>query len=259
MLPSMFKREAQMGRGISRGLVVFFAGLLAGLSAGVGVNAFSGEETPLRIEALAGHCKHRLGPDSSWHYQYGGYQTNMDMTPNCIQAGLSYLPFKYRDLRLGFRVAYVDLGDIKAHNTFPVDEKEYFRAREAGEPVNSATARYQGQGGARGLTLGLASEYPVGPFKIGPEAGAAFLYARWSVMVADGVQDISPGCRYDWSCANGWKVTPYFGVTARYEWLEVSFRRYANVHASRTERRDYFIGPYTGPVDSVMVGISIPL
>ncbi len=248
-----------MGRSISRDLAMLLAGLVFGLTGAIGVNAVSGEESPVRLELLGGHCKHRLGPDSTWHYQYGGYQTNMDMTPNCIQAGLSYLPFKWGDLRFGGRVAYVDLGKITAHNTFPIDEKEYFRARDAGEPVNSAEGRYQGLGGARGLTLGLASEYPVGPFKIGPEVGAAFLYARWAVMVPGEVQDISPGCRGDWSCANGWKVTPYIGVTARYEWLEVSFRRYANVRASQRDNKDYMIGPYTGPVDSVMVGISVPL
>ncbi len=235
------------------GLTCFLLGLAGGMGAMVRA------ESPIRMEVSGGHCKHRLGPDSSWHYQYGGYQTNMDMTPNCIQAGLSYLPFQSGNFKYGLRLAYVDLGKIKAHNTFPIDEKEYFRAREAGETVNSAEGRYQGQGGARGLTLGFASEYPVGPFQIGPEFGAAFLYARWSVMVPGEVKDISAGCRHDWSCADGWKITPYAGVVARYEWVTVSWRRYANVRASQADVKDYFIGPYTGPVDAVMVGISIPL
>ena len=210
-----------------------------------------------RLELAGGHCQHRLAPDSSWHYGYGGYQTNMDMTPNCIQAGVSFLPFKAGDLKYGLRIAYVDLGKIKAHNTFPVDEPEYFRARAAGDAVNSAEARYQAEGGARGLTFGLASEYPVGPFHVGPEVGAAFLHTRWSVMLADAQKDLTPGCRGDdWACANGWKVTPYLGATVRYEWLQFTYRRYANVHASRG---GYMIGPYTGPVDAVMIGVSVPL
>lgn len=218
------------------------------------------EEPSLRLEAMGGQCQHRLAPDSSWHYQYGGYEINMPLRVRCLQLGLSVMPFGSGDLRWGFRVAYVDLGKIEANNTYPVNEQAYFDAKDSGTEVQSETARFHGQGGARGLTLGLASEYRVWRhLRVGPEFGAAGLYTRWHTQF-NHAQAVNEGCRTnDWACADGLHWTPYAGLTVRWEWLQVSARRYFNVLTSQSEKNPLFTGPTTGPVDSIMVGLSIPL
>ncbi len=239
------------------GLTCFLLGLAGGMV------AVSNAE-PVRVEALGGQCKHRLAPDSSWHYQYGGYETNMELSMKCAQLGFSFLPYEYRNLKWGYRFNYVHLGHVKADNTFPLDEKEYFRAKETGTQVNSPTARFRGQGSTKGITVGLASEYPVLGLHVGPEVGIAALYSTWHTDIAkeSWTTYAAPltGCRADdWACADGWKATIYMGLTLRYGWLSVSARRYENVHASQSEKNPLFIGPTTGPVDTLMIGLSIPL
>lgn len=235
------------------GITCFLLGVAGGMA------AFSNAEPTTRVEILGGSCQHRFAPDSSWSYrEWGNYETNMDLSPKCYQLGVSYLPFQLKGWDWGFRAAYVDLGRIDADNTFPVNEPEYFRAKETKTPVNSPTERFQGTGGARGLTLGLATERKVGPLHVGPEGGLALLYSRWHVESPD-VVAILNGCRSDWACADGWKATAYVGLTARYGWLMVSARRYLNVRASQAQDNPLYIGPTTGPVDAVMVGLSIPL
>lgn len=222
--------------------------------------AHADDEGSLRLELMGGQCQHRLAVDASWHYEYGGYETNMNLRPKCLQLGISVMPFKYRDLRWGFRVAYVDLGKIIADNTYPVDELEYFHAKDEGREVNSETARFHAQGGARGLTIGLASEYPLWrELQVGPEIGAAGLYTTWHTQF-NHAQAVNEGCRtVDWACADGLHWTVYAGVTVRWQWLMISARRYFNVLTSQSEKNPLFIGPTTGPVDSILIGLSIPL
>jgi hypothetical protein len=234
------------------GLTCFLLGLAGGMAA---ISNADG----IRLEVSGGNCKHRFAEDSSWSYRdWGSYETNYDLTPECLQIGASWMPWSVGKLKYGVRLAYVDLGKIGGDITYPVDEPEYFRAKETRTPINSETARLHGQGGSRGLTLGIASEYPVGPFWIGPETGVAMLYSTWRTTF-NHAQAVNEGCRQDWACADGWHATLYAGATLRYEWLFLSYRRYANVHASQSEKNPLFIGPTTGPVDSVLVGLSIPL
>lgn len=244
------------------GITFFLLGLVAGMG------AVSTADSNIRVEVAGGQCRHHLAADASWSYRdWGSYQSNMELQPSCLQAGVSWMPYwkGFGKTRLGLRIAYVDLGNITADNTFPLDELEYFRAKETKTPVNSPTYSFHGNGGSRGMTMGLASEFPLAwGIHVGPEAGAAFLYSRWNAYFPNQEEE-SPvgGCGKGWACANGWHATAYAGVTVRYEWLQISARRYFNAHASNTNSPDtrsaLFIGPTTGPVDSILIGISIPL
>jgi hypothetical protein len=217
------------------------------------------DEAALRVEIAGGICKHRLAEDSAWSYrEWGDYDTNIRLDPKCYQFGFSYLPFTFKHLRWGIRAAYVDLGRLDADNSYPIDEAEYFRAKATRTPVNSETGRFQATGGSRGITLGLAAEYPVGPLRIGAEIGGAGLYSTWHLDF-NHAQAVNEGCRQDWACADGWNGTWYIGMTARAEWLFVSLRQYQNVHASQRSDNPLFIGPTTGRVTQVVVGLSVPL
>lgn len=238
-----------------RTAVIATSCFLLGLVAGMGAISSASD---IRFEAMGGTCQHRLAQDASWSYrEWGNYETNMNIKPACYQLGVSWMPKWGGETRLGLRISYVDLGKITADNTFPQDEKAYFQAKESGTPVNSTTSRFQGHGGTRGITYGLASEFPVGPLQVGPEAGAAWLFSRWKAFFPDKEEERS-GCGIGWSCADGWHATMYVGATVRYEWLMFSYRRYFNAHASKASENPLFIGPTTGPVDQFVVGLSIP-
>lgn len=234
---------------------------LLGLAGGMGLISHAGDYQDFRIEVLGGTCQHRLAQDASWSYrEWGDYQTNMQLNPDCLQAGFSWMP-KWKELgghRMGLRFAYVNLGKIVAHNTFPADEPEYMNAKAEGRPINSPTSAFEGHGGSKGITYGLASEFNVKGVHVGPEAGIATLYSKWRAYFWNNEEEVF-GCGVGWACADGWHSTLYAGMTVRYEWLMFSTRRYFNVHASQAEKNPLFIGPTTGPVDTFLVGLSIPL
>lgn len=222
---------------------------------------FGKSESSVRIEGSVGYCQHHLAPDSSWSYRdWGQYQTHMNIKPKCGQLGLSILPFESGGVKLGFRVAYVDLGTIRADNTYPVDEPAYFHAKETGTPVKSETARFQGVGRSRGLTLGLAAESRAYGIDVGGEGGLALLRNTWHVEFPGGATT-QAGCRTDWACADSNQVTPYVGVNVRYGYVFLSVRKYMSVHASNSGEgiRSLFIGPTAGPTVQATVGLSIPL
>ncbi len=231
--------------------------VLFGLILGIGHTAHS-QESNTRFELLGGQCKHHLGPDSNWHYGYGGYETNVNLKPNCGQVGLSTIPFEKAGWKWGFRGAFVTLGPTDTEITYPVCETCYFTAKATGTAVEGETARLQATGRARGLTLGLATEKKFGPIHVGPEAGIAALYTEWHTQY-NHAQAVADGCRTaDWACADGLKFNPYVGVTARYKWVEVGVRAYFNVRASQAQENPQFVGGTDGNVYAFLAGVSIP-
>jgi hypothetical protein len=262
------------------GITCFFAGLITA----VGITSFAqfknaapraqrapamssepavaASATGLRLEGALGRCRHHLAPDSSWSYrEWGTYENNMQVQPHCFQVGIVVLPYEWNSVKWGFRAAYVDLGRVTADNTFPLDEPEYFRAKDTRTPINSPTGRFHGYGTHRGLTLGLAAEKPMLGLDFGVEAGLALLRNTWHVNLPG--MSAMVGCREDWACADGNQITPYFGVNARYKIFYVSVRQYMSVHASNARMNvphsDLFTGPTSGPVTQVTIGVSIPL
>lgn len=234
-----------------------FAFFLAGLLVAIGITSRS---EGVRLEGAAGHCRHRLAPDASWSYrEWGNYQTSMELNPACYQIGLSYLPLELYGVKFGIRGAFVNLGRVTADNTFPTDEKEYFRAKETRTAVQSDTGRFQGYGTSKGFTLGLAAERRRYGLDFGAEAGIALLRNTWHVNLPGFGSAVLNGCRDDWACADCLNGTWYVGVNARYQYLFVSIRRYANVHASQAGRNPLFVGPTDGPVTQITAGISFPL
>lgn len=230
------------------------AALLGLILAGV---FFAAHAEGINLEATGGQCNHRLAPDASWHYEYGGYQNKMRLNTNCLQLGISVLPYEWDGVKWGFRAAYVSLGSVRADNTYPTDEPAYFRAKDSGTPVQSATGRYQGNGSTKGFTFGLAAEEERFGLRLGAEVGLAVLRSTWHVDYPDG--RAIAGCRGDWACADSTHATYYFGVNARYKYLFLSVRQYANAHASNAKANPLFVGPTTGPVTSVTLGVSVAL
>jgi hypothetical protein len=213
-------------------------------------------DAPVRLEATAGVCKHGLAPDASWSYrEWGNYENKMRLNPACYQLGVSYLPLDWDGVKVGIRGAFIDLGRVTADNTFPVDEPEYFRAKDTRTPVRSATGRFHGNGTHKGFSLGLAAETHWLVFDVGAEGGLALLRNTWHVNLPG--MSAMVGCREDWACADGNQITPYVGVNARYKMFYVSLRQYVSVHASNCEKNGLFIGLTSGSVRQLTAGVSL--
>lgn len=212
----------------------------------------------IRLEAAGGTCRHQLAPDASWSYrEWGNYETKMELKPACYQVGLLWLPYQFDEIKWGGRISYVELGTITADNTYPVDEPAYFRAKDTRTAVQSATARFHGDGRSKGFTIGLAAETRALGLDWGAEVGLAFLRSTWHVDWPDG--RVVGRCRSDWACADGNQITPYIGVNARWKYLFISIRQYTSVHASQSDANPLFIGPTSGSVVQATAGISVPI
>lgn len=226
--------------------------LMLGLVIGVLISASSADD--MRAEAGLGVCRHHLAADASWRYAYGNYQTDMRLSPECGQLSLAWLPIERGRARFGLRASYVDLGSVRANNTFPSNEQAYFVAKDTRTAVASSTSSFTGTGTANGFTVGPAVERSfTRDVSMGLELGVAYLYTTWHVTSLNGMQTAP------WEYADGWTRSLLGGVNARWKWLFASVRVYANVHASRANVNYQYIGPTSGPLVQGIVGVSIPL
>jgi hypothetical protein len=206
--------------------------------------ALAENHDPLRFELQAGACKYHLAPEGSWWYE--GYQTDVKLTVPCHQFGISWLSVKRGTWRFGIRGSYVDLGEVKANNDFPAVED----GSQNDNRVNPA--------GARGWTIGPVAERSFGRWTVSGELGAAHLWTWWHVTQAS--IDGTP-VNINWRYADGYKWTSYLGLGAHYSinkaWrVDLTGRRYSQVHASQAEVNSQYVGIFSGPVYSLMLGVS---
>ena len=218
-----------------------------------------------RIEGAYGVCKHSLANEGSWHYD--GYEKNMQLRPACYQFGASWLR-QTGAWGTGLRLAYVDLGKVKADNEFPIVEDggpDDHRVNNDCQYAKTGSyarckGRFQGEGSTYGISLGPIVERNLGPVTLGAETGVYSYRSSW--VVRDGhVQCTSPDCSMsntgEWDYARGTHQTWYAGASARVHWLTVGVRRYANVHASQAAKNPGYIGMTSGPVWQFAVGGNI--
>jgi opacity protein-like surface antigen len=207
-----------------------------------------------RLEAGLGACRYSLAQEGSWWYD--GYRTDTKLTTPCHQVGLSWLPAVTGGWKLGGRLAYVNLGTVKANNSFPaVEDGSYHDNR-----VNpkGPVGEYSGRGGASGVTLGPVAERSYGAWTLSGEAGVAYLRTYWHVddaSIEGEKQDIN------WRHADGNKWTWYAGLGTHYDltkhWrADLTFRYYGRVHASQAQTNYQYIGLFGGPAYTVLVGAS---
>jgi hypothetical protein len=239
---------------------------LLGLAGGIG--AISHSQT-LRLEIGAGVAKHQLAPEGSWWYE--GFDTKTKLLTGSYEAGLAWFPIQRGDWLIGGRAGYFNTGTVKAQNSFPIFEDRTNRDARVNpvcdkQTYEGCTGKFSGQGKASGWYIGPAVEKSFGKdWSVGGEIGAFFYSSAWTadtlrVFDNDGTEFTPPGQEhYGWDNARERHVTPYAGLNARYQWVYVSTRVYGNVRAARTDVNPEFVGMTSGPVWSVMAGLSIPL
>ena len=208
--------------------------------------ALPGFTQELRVEATAGQCTHRLAEDTNWHYELGGYETNMGLKPNCWNLSGVWM----MDKTFGWKAGVVDLGSVRANNTYPLPEQAYFDAKNNHTAIDATTYRFQGNGHSRGFTFGPVFEAKHKDFAVRSEAGVAVLYNTWHAWTA---------AAGTWDYADSWNSTWYVGGSVRYKYLMAGVTLFRNVHASNANLNPLFIRPTTGPVVQTTVGVSIPL
>ncbi len=241
------------------GLTCFLLGVAGGMG------AFSSAEPTVRLEAALGATKYRLSDDSNWHYSYGStYAQKMELQAKSYQLGVSWWPkrAKFGDTSFGLRGAFVDFGKYTLDNEYPACEPCYFKAKEDKTAAPEGKGRFQGQGGSKGLTFGLAAEHKVWKLYPGAEIGMAALYSTFHTGISH-EQAVMEGCGRKWACADGLTWTWYVGASLRFERASVSIRRYDNVRASNASSDHplsaLFVGPTAGALRGVYVMYSHPI
>lgn len=244
------------------GLTCFLAGIITAIG-------ITSQAQSLRLELSAGISKHALAPEGTWWYS--GFDTNAKLVTPGYTAGLLWTPIKKGDWLLGARVGYADLGRVRATNSFPVYEDGTHRDARVNPSCNrttleGCTGKFDGSGKTKGWYLGPAFERDFGGgVALGGEIGVYRYRSAWvagNVRIEDGNggEFIPPAFDgFTWNSANGEHTTSYVGANARWNYLYVYARRYSMVHASQVEVSHDFIGMTSGPVWTVMVGLSIPL
>ena len=218
----------------------------------------------LRLELGAGVATHQLAPEGSWWYD--GFQTKTKLLTSAYQVGMLWTPIKSGAWSFGGRAGYANLGTVQSWNSFPIFEDGSHRDSRVNPNCNKHTLEgcvgaYNGQGKASGYYFGPAAERDFGGgVAIGGEVGAIKYKSAWTADQVRGVEsDGEPFCAFggDWDYARGYHWTSYIGAHARWQWLQISARRYSSVMASRAEINPMFVGMTSGPVWTVMLGASI--
>jgi hypothetical protein len=221
----------------------------------------------LRLELAAGVAHHRLAPEGSWWYD--GFERETKLTVPSFSAGVLWTPIEWKRYRFGLRAGYVDLGTVTASNSFPIVEDHSAADARVNPTCNrttlaGCTGKFKGTGWAHGWYLGPAAERDFGRFTLGAEAGLLYYKSAWiatDFKVADEKGVFIPG-DWDgmrWDQIEAWHGTSYAGLNARWRALFVTGRVYNDVHAADTNKGKDFIGMTSGPVWSVLAGISWPL
>ena len=211
---------------------------------------------PLRFEAQMGRCKQGLTPDGAWWSS--SYPTDIDRTPQCYSLGLSQMPWKHNNTALGWRVAYVDLGKVKADNQFTYLEPQ--QPGVSGENCDSTTLQgCRGRAGitqkTQGISFGPVAEWSWGDLTLGIEGGGYYYYGVFETTVTStpDVTKVNP-VHYKWGSRH---LTGYFGATARYEYLFSTFRTYSRVFADE-EGHGNFTGLANGRAWQATIGVQVP-
>lgn len=240
------------------GLTCFLLGILGGMGA-------IGRADGLRLELGAGVSRYSLAPEGSWWYD--GFDTKNKLVVRSYQAGLAWLPLKSGAWSYGAKVGYANLGTVQSWNSFPIFEDGTHRDSRVNPNCNRSNLEgcvgsYNGQGKSSGYYFGPAVERAFGgEVSLGAEVGVYSYKSSWTADSVRGIENGEVWCAFggDWDLARARHVTSYLGATARWEWLQLSARRYSSVHASRAEIDPMYVGLTSGPVWTVMVGLSIPI
>jgi len=239
------------------------AGFLAGLSVALTINSYS----QIRIEGAAGVSKHSLAPEGSWWYD--GFEKHTELNTPSWMLGVAYFPGHRSKWNLGLRGGYSDLGTVKASNQFPIHE-DFSTADARVNPncdrqtLSGCTGKFTGRGPTKGWYFGPVLERDFGDWTLGAEVGAFYYHSKWVATewkAVDSQGEFIPDgwLGMQWNQIDKTHVTSYVGASVKWRSVFVLARRYSQVHAADTEKDSQLVGMTSGPVWSVMAGLSLEI
>jgi hypothetical protein len=209
---------------------------------------------PLRIEGQLGKCKYGITEIGGWWNDM--YPTDIDPRDQCFQIGLSRIERSYSWANVGWRVAYVNLGTLRAQNTFAgLDEQQFTRFDRS--KCNRRTWRNcvfdaEFSDEAKGFTLGAIAERNFSGVTLGADVGLFIYEGTAEIHLRHQGKPLRP------INISGVTATPYLGITASYGYLLASFRAYASV-TSHKHGCGGCNGLAQGTALSGLIGFQIPL
>ena len=210
---------------------------------------------PLRLEAQGGFCKQGVQGDGIWWSSL--YEHEIDLRSECWQFGISKAPWAYNNWKLGWRTAYVDLGEIKANTVFTMLEPQY---KTDGLDCDKHTmegclGRGIIEGRTRGVSIGGLAEHKLGDWRLGIEGGSYVYYSRFDVVInSEPVPGKFAAQKQSWGDI---LVSPYLGLTANYAYFFATTRVYTVVQAHE-HGCGGCSGITGGSAYQIMVGIQVP-
>lgn len=196
--------------------------------------------TETRAEASAGRCDITGRVEGSW-WLGDSFEVER-MMPSCWQVGVSQVGPDWHGNRLGWRAAFVDLGQDSLHE----------EAWGGAGPQPHWTA--YGYGRTFGGTVGLIAERNILRVNVGIESGLLIYRSEWEADAYHAsrhrVNHVSP------PSTTG--IAPYAGLTVRYGYVFASGKRYFDLHANPRDSSGDEIGPSKWSVMTWQVGLSFP-
>lgn len=226
--------------------LVFSLGLIALVLWASQANAAS-----YRLELGLGQSHFALHGDGTWYQSDWPYSN--DLRGNVVQLGLSkhFDAFDGEPYAMGWRVAYVDLGDTSNSAQWVTDAAFAAHATHC-NPCWHGTSHWHVAGVSAGGTLDW-NALP-GRATVGVEAGW-YLYRSGGQVDYTQTVGCSADCSNSYVVPDSWHSTPYVGIEARYGYAFAALREYKRID-TQTGGQIGLLGG--GSTKQVTIGVSYP-
>lgn len=184
--------------------------LIAGIIIGAALSSFAQPQ----YEIAVGHSQGKAAPDGIWwEHQFA---TDNRVSSPTWQIGASS---KFKDSQWGVRWDFGQLLKFSTRNMAVWDEKTADQVARGELTCVHATgsnclAKFNGDGQAFGLHIGIYREFEIGRFKVQPEAGLLPYYYDWS-MTVEHPNDSTPTQHVTEATGAGIFLTEYARLTVK--------------------------------------------
>ena len=166
-----------------------------------------------------GQCRFGLADNGTFREE--GFDYRNYMTPKCGSIGVAD---KFGESSVGWRIAYLDTGNIQARGNVARYGDDQNRQPCDSKTTIGCRARFNGSGYTYGVMFGLTKEYPLWIFNAQGEAGIFYFRHRFHANAVQVDSGAGPEQQYDstskWSAA----PSPYFGLSLRYSHIYAGAR-----------------------------------
>lgn len=203
------------------------------------------EAFPINVEGSLGMSQYQTGADGCW--EKTGYYTENHLKDFAWSVGVSQEPITFNKFSLGWRSAYVDLGNIRSHNKQCVSKDSNTDTCFVKPSLAVAEFWDNGGGSVKGGILGLTARYYIwDKLSVQVEGGAWLYWADWEVGVNSSVYRMN----------SAGSLSYYYGGRIQYKYFFIGAKFFPDTEAIGGQYGWH--GMYRG-VNYYEAGISISL